>query len=63
MQVAQLASHAPHTVFAAMVHADVSYLSAAQTLHTLQVEPARYLPPLQLVHWAAPEPVQVAQLA
>ena len=61
LQPAQLASHALQTVLVVAVHSAASYCVAPQALHALQAPPARYLPPAQLVHAAAPAPEHVEQ--
>ena len=69
MHSEQLASHAPHTVFAFAVQVVVTYSFALHVLHAAHVPPARYLLPAQLVHWLAAAPehdahatLQVAQM-
>ena len=45
------------------MQAEDRYCAPEHVLQVVQLPPARYFPPLQLVHVAAPAPEQVAQAA
>lgn len=62
VQVAQLAAHAAQTVLDVAPHAVCTYWLAAQALHGAHVPPLSHRPALQVVHWFAAGPEQVAHV-